>query len=84
MRWLRRWNPFRRTFLTVTPVGAEVVARATISQEADLTLLQHRGQVELLCIDMATEDAESFVFPAVGAAKAFANDRFGVGQNDWM
>ena len=59
---LNRWNPFRRTFIAVTPGDQRVVGRATLNEGADLTLFEHEGQVELLWIDMAVEDAESFPF----------------------
>ena len=80
---LSRWNPFRRKFIAIVPDNQHVVGRATISEVADLTLFEHDGQVDLLWVDMEAEDAESFVFPNVDAAKAFAADRFSVGSDDW-
>jgi len=77
-RWRRRrWQPRH------VPARHLAVGRAILNEDPDLTLFEHEGQVELLWIDMAVEDAKSFPFGSVDEAKAFAADRCGVGTEDW-
>jgi hypothetical protein len=44
MHLFRRWNPFRRTYLAIQPTTrSEHVLRATVSEDADLTIFIHDG-----------------------------------------